>query len=122
MASLSDRQGETGKSLITGPADAGRRHWPPHDGAVMRAWQAAVGDDAAIAEHLGISRATVYNHRRRHGVAALPRREDRRVREKRPRARLSARAMTRLYAGRRYEDLALRVRPVDAVSGVGWVF
>ena len=96
--------------------------WPPGNPDTMRRWQAEIGDDAAIALHFGLSRATVYNHRRRLGVAALPRGEDRRVREKRPRARLSRRAMTRLYGGRRYEDLALRSRPVDAVPGAGWVF
>jgi hypothetical protein len=55
-------------------------------------------------------------------VAALPRDADRRVRERPPRPRLSNRAIVGLYAGRRYEDRALRRRPDDAVSGVGWVF
>jgi hypothetical protein len=94
--------------------------WPPADAAAMRAWQAAVGDDAAIALRLGLSRATVYIHRRRHGVAALLRESDRRVREKRPRARLSKRAMARLYAGRRYEDTRLCRRPDYVVAGAGW--
>jgi hypothetical protein len=109
-------QGSTGNDAGAAP------EWPPADCAAMRAWQAAVGGDAAIAMHLGISQATVYIHRRRHGVAALPRDADRRVRERPPRPRLSNRAIVGLYAGRRYEDRALRRRPDDAVSGVGWVF
>ena len=96
--------------------------WPPADAVAMRALQSKLGDDVSIASHFGISRATVYNYRRRFGVAALPRGADRRVREKRPRARLSSPAMARLYGGRSYEDAALRRRPDNAVRGVGWVF
>lgn len=120
-----DYSGDAGWDLTrddNSAGDEGDLNWPPYDAGGMKAWQNAVGDDAAIAIHLGLSRATVYNHRRRHGVAALPRREDRRVREKRPRARLSKRAIARLYAGRCYEDRNLRDRPVDCVRGAGWVF
>jgi hypothetical protein len=96
--------------------------WPPVGAAAMRALQSAFGDDAAISSQFRLSRATVYIYRRRLGVAALPRGKDRRVREKRPRARLSNRAMAQLYRGRSYEDAALRRRPDNAVRGVGWVF
>jgi len=102
-------------------ADAPVPVWPPADPGAMCDWLAVFGGDAAIARHLGLCQATVANYRRRLGVAALPRTSDRRVRERRPRARLSRRAVVRLYAGRRYEDQALRQRPVNVVRGVGWV-
>lgn len=100
--------------------DAPALSWPPVDAAAMRAWHATIGNDAAIARHLGLSQATVSIYRRRHGVAPSPQKEDRRVREKRPRARLSRRAIGRLYGGRCYEDVVLRKRPDNVVRGVDW--
>lgn len=70
----------------------------------MRAWQQQVGTDLEIAQHLGLSRASVYGQRMKFGVPALPRKKRARVREKRPGARLTKFQMARLYAGRRYED------------------
>lgn len=95
--------------------------WPPTDAATMRAWQNAIGSDAAIACHLGLSTATVGNHRRRHGVAPLREVTDRRMHEKRPRARMSGAKRMRIYSNRRYEDVRLRERPANAVPGIGWV-
>ena len=95
--------------------------WPPADATAMLDWQRFCGGDGAIAHRLGLCQATVANYRRRLGVPALPRSVDRRVRERRPRARLTQRAVARLYGGRRYEDRALRQRPANAVRGVDWV-
>lgn len=85
-------------------ADAPLLPWPPRSAEEMRAWQAQVGTDLEIALALGLSRATIYGHRMKYGVAALPRKTDKRVREKRLRERTSKAAMRRLYKGRRYED------------------
>jgi len=86
------------RSQRPGPA------WPPVDAAEMRAWQQQVGTDLEIAQHLGLSRASIYGQRIKFGVSALPRKKRARVRERRPGARMTRFQMARLYAGRSYED------------------
>ena len=117
---MSDRTNH--RSPVSAPHESGAMPaWPPSDAMAMRDWQGVCGGDAAIARRLGLCQATIAIYRRRLGVPALPRGTDRRVRERRPRARLTQRAVARLYDGRRYEDLALRQRPANAVRGIGWV-
>ena len=89
---------QNSRSQRTGPA------WPPANASEMRAWQQQVGTDLEIAQHLGLSRASVYGQRMKFGIPALPRKKRARVREKRPGARITKFQMARLYAGRRYED------------------
>jgi len=79
-------------------------NWPPTSDVEMIGWQHRVGTDLEIARHLGLSRASIYGQRVKYGVPALPRKKRARVREKQPGARLTRFEITRLYAGRRYEN------------------
>lgn len=86
-------------------------NWPPASRAEMEAWQVQVGTYLEIARFLGLSRASIYGHRTKFGVPALPRKKRARVREKRPGVRMTRFQMARLYGGRRYEDRLAGPRP-----------
>jgi hypothetical protein len=91
--------------------------WPPRSDEEMLAWQRAVGTDLEIARLLGLSRASIYGQRMKFGVPALPRKKRARVRERRAGSRITKTAMTRIYAGRRYEDWGRRSPAVRVVPG-----
>lgn len=79
--------------------------WPPGNREVLIAWQQQVGTDLQIATRLGISRATVYGQRKRHGVPPLPRKKQASREEPMPACVMSDAAVAALFRARRFEDV-----------------